>query len=117
MEKEHSDLIETLQKVCRGFNLRDLLIDMQNYYLEAADNGVLFISGENSLEGIEKMYINLGGRFNNFSGIVKSIYITFKEERYLKKCVERMNSVVVVEGVEIQSNEESSQVCLQVDFV
>lgn len=116
MEKEYSDISHIMQRLQSGFCLRDLLIDMQNYYLEAADNGVLFISGEDSLADVDEMLIDLGGAFDGFAKSVRSAEIKVKAGVDVEQFVGRLKMASVVSGVEQQMIGESCY-SLSVNFV
>lgn len=59
-------LLEILNDMPEDFTVRDFLIDIQNYFLEAGENGVMFRPDVNSLPDVEEIYIGLGQSFGNF---------------------------------------------------
>ncbi|MCQ2230134.1 MAG: hypothetical protein MJZ13_10385 [Bacteroidales bacterium] len=74
------NLAEHLQKLPAGFSVRDFLLDLQNYYLEAINNGIYMMPSSDSISDIEEIVINLDGQFGDFSKKVKSLLILPDED-------------------------------------
>jgi len=74
------NLAEHLQKLPAGFSVRDFLLDLQNYYLEAIKDGIYLMPDSNSIADIEEIVINLDGQFGNFGKKVKSLLILPDED-------------------------------------
>ena len=75
-----SNISELLKSMKVGFTVRDLLVNVQNYYLEAAKNGVMVRPDVDSLENIEEIYVGLGQSFGNFGIRVKMMEILPDED-------------------------------------
>lgn len=117
MKDEYSDLIVILRHQKEGFSLRDLLIGMQNYYLEAAENGVQFITGEDSLSEVEQMYIDLGSSFCNFSKTVKAITLSLKAGIDVMSMRKRMEQLSIVKAIEEQTADNEMSNSLRLLFI
>lgn len=74
------NLAEHMQKLQAGFSVRDFLLDLQNYYLEAVKNGIYLMPYSNSIDRIEDIVINLDGQFGHFGKRVKSLLILPDED-------------------------------------
>lgn len=117
MENEYNDLVLLMSRLQEGFSLRDFLIDMQNYYLEAAEDGVLFMSGEDSLKDVEQMHVDLGGAFCNFSKIVRSITLSLVSGSDIETLKKKLNELSVVKCIKEEDVMGENGYKLQVCFV
>lgn len=73
-------LLEILNNMHEGFTVRDFLIDIQNYFLEAGKDGVMFRPDINSLPDVEEIFIGLGESFGNFGLKVKYLEVLPDED-------------------------------------
>lgn len=60
------DIAQHLQKLKPGFSVRDLLVDLQNYFLEATANGFRIMPDQDSIRNVEEIEISLGQSFSSF---------------------------------------------------
>lgn len=69
------DIHEILQSLSPGFSMRDMLLLMSNYFLEADGNSVKLIPAHNSLPGVSHITIELPQAFGHFGLSVQRLTI------------------------------------------
>ncbi|MCQ2203493.1 MAG: hypothetical protein MJZ15_03510 [Bacteroidales bacterium] len=74
------DISKNLMGLEPGFTVRDLLVNMQNYYLEATPMGFRIMPDVESIRDVEEIFVNLGHSFGNFGLRVVSMEILPDED-------------------------------------
>ncbi len=74
------DISQHLMKLKPGFSVRDLLVDLQNYFLEATVDGFRIMPDQDSIRDVEEIQINLGQSFSSFGLPVVAMQILPDED-------------------------------------
>ncbi len=74
------DISQHLKKLKPGFSVRDLLVDLQNYFLEATVDGFRIMPDQDSIRDVEEIQITLGRSFSSFELPVVAMQILPDED-------------------------------------
>lgn len=100
------DIAQVLMNLEPGFSVRDLLVDIQNYFLEATPLGFRIMPDIDSIRDVEEIKIGLDHSFGNFGLRVVSMEILPDEDVEMDEVIPDASSIPCVASSSVTRDED-----------